>query len=143
MAEAMRTRTLAWVAAALSESAGGLLVDAGLGEREDAVWTGATVDSRAECAGRLFFALRGENVDGHRFVENAHSSGSAAAVVDDVSVCADLKRKTIPFLLVTDVRRSLQELARAYRRRQSPANCARLPAETVDCESPPPPPPHR
>jgi UDP-N-acetylmuramoyl-tripeptide--D-alanyl-D-alanine ligase len=115
MAEAMRIRTLAWVAAALSEAAGGLLVESGLGDCEDASWMGAVVDNRSECAGRLFFALRGENVDGHRFAGDAHASGSPAAVVDDASVIADLKSESIPYFLVTDVRRSLQELARAYR----------------------------
>jgi UDP-N-acetylmuramoyl-tripeptide--D-alanyl-D-alanine ligase len=120
MAEAMKTRTLEWVSAALSEAEAGeagLLMDADLGGRENARWTGAAVDSRAECTGRLFFALRGENVDGHRFIEDAHAAGSAAAVVEDAAVCGSLKRKGIPYFLVSDTQRSLQELARAYRDR--------------------------
>lgn len=45
------------------------------------VWHGAALDSRRLAGGELFFALPGEQVDGHRFVAGALEAGAAAAVV--------------------------------------------------------------
>jgi UDP-N-acetylmuramoyl-tripeptide--D-alanyl-D-alanine ligase len=41
-----------------------------------------STDSRTIKKGELFVALRGENFDGHAFVENVAKSGAAAAIVD-------------------------------------------------------------
>jgi UDP-N-acetylmuramoyl-tripeptide--D-alanyl-D-alanine ligase len=115
MAGVLNTRSLAWISRALGKEGVDLLVENGLGSGEDREWSGAAIDSRSECAGRLFFALHGEKTDGHRFVAAAYSSGCAAAVVDDGAVCPNLRRDGIPYLLVSDSRRALQELARTYR----------------------------
>ena len=48
----------------------------------EALISGWSVDSRTIGAGDLFFALRGPNHDGHRFVREALEKGAAAAVVD-------------------------------------------------------------
>ncbi|MBN1486857.1 MAG: UDP-N-acetylmuramoyl-tripeptide--D-alanyl-D-alanine ligase [Anaerolineae bacterium] len=40
------------------------------------------VDSRKAEPGSVFFALKGENVDGHAYVQNAFAKGAIAAVVD-------------------------------------------------------------
>ena len=42
---------------------------------------GYSIDSRTIGAGELFFAVRGERVDGHDFVETALADGAVAAVV--------------------------------------------------------------
>ena len=42
----------------------------------------AEIDSRDVLPGDLFFALKGETTDGHRFVEGAFAKGAAAVVVD-------------------------------------------------------------
>src|ERR1700744_4947313 len=42
---------------------------------------GYSIDSRTIGAGELFFAVRGERVDGHDYVEAALANGAAAAVV--------------------------------------------------------------
>jgi UDP-N-acetylmuramoyl-tripeptide--D-alanyl-D-alanine ligase len=42
---------------------------------------GYSIDSRTVGAGELFFAVKGERVDGHDFVEAAMANGAAAAVV--------------------------------------------------------------
>src|SRR5262249_14688751 len=67
-------RTVAEAAAAM----GGRVV-AGDGE---AIWTRATLDSRQIEGGELFFALKGEHVDGHDYVGSALERGAAAAVVE-------------------------------------------------------------
>ncbi|HEV8239255.1 MAG TPA: UDP-N-acetylmuramoyl-tripeptide--D-alanyl-D-alanine ligase [Thermoanaerobaculia bacterium] len=48
----------------------------------DARWTRASLDSRRVEGGELFFALRGERVDGHDFVVAALQRGAAGAVVE-------------------------------------------------------------
>jgi len=40
-----------------------------------------SIDSRTVQPGELYFALRGENHDGHDFVAQALKSGASAAVV--------------------------------------------------------------
>jgi UDP-N-acetylmuramoyl-tripeptide--D-alanyl-D-alanine ligase len=44
--------------------------------------TGVSVDSRRVRAGDAFFAIRGENADGHDYCEAALGAGAACAVVD-------------------------------------------------------------
>ncbi len=45
--------------------------------------TGYSIDSRTIGAGELFFAVRGERLDGHAYVESALERGAAAAVVSE------------------------------------------------------------
>jgi len=115
MAEAMNTKSLEWVSSALGDAGEDLLVKDDLRNSRDNEWSGAAIDSRAECSGRLFFALRGDITDGHRYVSDAFSAGCAAAIVEDQEICSALERDGIPYVLVRDTRRALQELARAYR----------------------------
>jgi UDP-N-acetylmuramoyl-tripeptide--D-alanyl-D-alanine ligase len=82
---------------------------------DQAPWEGATIDSRTDCARRVFFALKGEQSDGHRYVEAARLKGSCAAVVDREEVVDDQVRAGAPYLLVRDALVALQELSRAYR----------------------------
>jgi len=108
---AVSVRTLSWVRDALAAS--GDLVRAELRGAEATSWSGVVIDSRGDCAGRLFFALAGEQTDGHRFVANAFRAGCVALVVSDAAAVAN--EKTAPCLLVSDTRRALTSLARAYR----------------------------
>ncbi len=48
---------------------------------DDALATGYSIDSRTIGVGDLFFAVRGERLDGHDFVEAALANGALAAVV--------------------------------------------------------------
>lgn len=70
---------------------------------------GVTVDSRRCWSGDLFFALRGEHTDGHRFVRQALDAGAAAAVVS-----ADYDGDGA-VIRVDDPLRALQRLAAWYR----------------------------
>jgi UDP-N-acetylmuramoyl-tripeptide--D-alanyl-D-alanine ligase len=71
--------------------------------------SGVEIDSRDVVPGDLFFALKGESMDGHRFVEMALAKGAAAVVVD--------RPVNGPHVLVNDTSSALELLAKAARER--------------------------
>lgn len=71
---------------------------------------GVTTDTRMLSGNEIFFALKGENFDGNRFVEHALTAGCRLVVADD-SALGGLK----DVLVVPDALKLLQELA-AYHR---------------------------
>jgi UDP-N-acetylmuramoyl-tripeptide--D-alanyl-D-alanine ligase len=73
------------------------------------VCNGVAFDSREIGPGDLFFAMKGEQADGHRFVENAFASGAAGAVVSEPIAH--------PHILVPDSFRALEQLGIASRQR--------------------------
>ena len=83
------------------------LMPAGLGE--------ASIDSRGLQAGDLFFAITGENRDGHEFVPAAFERGAAACVVTDARA-AEFAGKGALFV-VEDALKALELLGRAARGR--------------------------
>ena len=86
------------------------------GEREP---LGYSIDSRSVRAGDLFFAIKGENCDGHRFVEEALNSGAVGAVVANEFLREfDISKIAGEGLLlpVRDTLASLQALAAFVRR---------------------------
>ncbi len=76
---------------------------------------GVSTDSRTVQPGNLFFALRGENFDGHRFVDEACAKGALAAVVDQKGLAH--VRGAMPLLIVPDTTVALGMAAMAYRSR--------------------------
>ena len=80
--------------------------------RETAVrFRGVSTDSRRDCEGKLFFALRGDNFDGHEHVDAAGRAGALAAVTERPSGTGP------PRIVVPDARRALADLAEHWRRR--------------------------
>jgi UDP-N-acetylmuramyl pentapeptide synthase len=73
-----------------------------------------TTDSRTLRPGELFVALRGENFDGHNFVEPAAQSGAAGAIVE--STWNGKIPKTFALIRTNDTLRAYQELAANYRK---------------------------
>ena len=102
---------LALTLATIAEATGGTLLGA---DREVG---GFSIDTRTVKAGDLFFAIRGERFDGHRFVAAAMAAGAAGAVVSD-------PRAIVPaapgasLVVAGDTIAALQALA-AYVRRAS------------------------
>jgi UDP-N-acetylmuramoyl-tripeptide--D-alanyl-D-alanine ligase len=81
----------------------------------DAVVQGYSIDSRTIQPGELFFAVKGERLDGHDFVQQALDRGAAAAVVRrDQLACCPAKSVLIP---VDDTLIALQTLAACVRRK--------------------------
>ncbi len=91
-----------WDAVAIARATGGVA----MGEFQVA---GVEIDSREVIEGDLFFALKGEAMDGHRFVPMAFAKGAAAVVVD--------RPVEGPHVLVEDTMVALQRLAAAARAR--------------------------
>jgi UDP-N-acetylmuramoyl-tripeptide--D-alanyl-D-alanine ligase len=79
--------------------------------------SGYSIDSRTVQPGELFFAVRGERLDGHEFVAAAHAGGAAAAVVSRARV-AGLPDAALssPLLIAEDPLLALQTLASHVRR---------------------------
>ena len=85
---------------------------------------GVATDTRADCDGMVFVALRGERHDSHDHLGEAVAKGCAGLIVDrDVDVArltreAKLKRAREPFVVkVADTGAALLDLAREHRRR--------------------------
>jgi UDP-N-acetylmuramoyl-tripeptide--D-alanyl-D-alanine ligase len=76
---------------------------------------GYSIDSRTVQPSELFFAVKGERLDGHDFVEQALSRGALAAVVQKTG--AARYPKSAPLLLVDDTLTALQTLATAVRKK--------------------------
>ena len=81
---------------------------------KDAVAESYSIDSRTVRPGDLFFAVQGERLDGHDYVESALAMGAVAAVVrkDAIARFADKSR----LLAVDDTLVALQKLGAAVRR---------------------------
>ncbi len=98
----MQPQSLSWVANRLNALVIGM--DAG-----DV--SSVCTDTRQIAPGALFFALQGENVDGHQFVAQAFESGAAAAVVSQ-----PVEGVSGTQLVVPDTLYALGDLAMHYRR---------------------------
>jgi len=75
---------------------------------------GYSIDSRTVQPGELFFAVRGEKLDGHDFVEAALAKGAVGAVVRKDQVARFAGKNSL--LAVDDPLLALQHLAAAVRR---------------------------
>jgi UDP-N-acetylmuramoyl-tripeptide--D-alanyl-D-alanine ligase len=80
----------------------------------DAGFNGVTIDSRQSCDGKLFVAIKGDNFDGHQFVETAYRNGALVALVEERQDCA------IAQIVVADCKRAMGRLANHWRRHCDP-----------------------
>jgi len=75
-------------------------------------FTGVSIDSRTTRPGDCFFAIAGENFDGHDYVADVFAKGAVCAVVSK-----DIKLADKPILKVADTIKALGDFAGEYRRR--------------------------
>jgi len=73
--------------------------------------TGISIDSRAVKPGHLFVALKGGNVDGHDYIQNAIDNG-AVAVVGDQDLVGRISNST--YIRLKDPRRALTWISAAF-----------------------------
>lgn len=98
-------------AAEVESGTGGTLVCGS----KDTGFAGVSIDTRTLQSGDLFFAIRGPNQDGHRFIPDALSKGAFGAVVER----GYEHPGKFPGVLVRvdDTHRALKDLAASVRRR--------------------------
>ena len=75
----------------------------------DVVLRNVAINTREDCQGRLFVALKGDNFDAHDYVENAKESGAAALLVER-NVDSEL-----PVVKVASTHKALMDLAAWWR----------------------------
>ena len=78
---------------------------------QDQQFNSVSIDSRNIVPGALFFAIKGENQNGHQYVESALEQGAVAAVVDEKTFSDD------HHIVVEDTTAALGQLAKAWRGR--------------------------
>jgi UDP-N-acetylmuramoyl-tripeptide--D-alanyl-D-alanine ligase len=77
-------------------------------------FTGVSTDSRTIESGDCFFAITGDNFDGHDYVTEAFAKGAACAVVS-----RDIDSGGNCLLMVSDTVKALGDFAAQYRRRMN------------------------
>jgi UDP-N-acetylmuramoyl-tripeptide--D-alanyl-D-alanine ligase len=95
-----------WSAAAIAAATGGTA-------SHDFQAAGVEMDSRDVKPGDVFVALRGEAMDGHKFIAQAFAKGAVAAITD--------RPVDFPHVLVADTTAALHALAHAARDRAAEA----------------------
>lgn len=83
--------------------------------REETAVTGVSIDSRTLCAGDVFFAISGENFDGHDFIAAAMSSGAVCVVVSEQGAAGKDLKSVKNMVVVTDTLTALGDLAAQVR----------------------------
>ncbi|MGE5633003.1 MAG: UDP-N-acetylmuramoyl-tripeptide--D-alanyl-D-alanine ligase [Caulobacteraceae bacterium] len=73
---------------------------------------GISTDSRKVNKGDMFIALKGESFDGHDYIDKAIECGAALVVSQK-----PLERAGVPYILVKDTLKALQDIARYYKKR--------------------------
>ncbi|BDA85590.1 UDP-N-acetylmuramoyl-tripeptide--D-alanyl-D-alanine ligase [Aureimonas sp. SA4125] len=100
-----------WEIDALVEATGGRPI----GAMPDGI-TGISIDTRTLQPGEAFFAIKGENFDGHNFLTAAVAAGAGVLVVAKHKLPA-LGRVQAQIIVVDDVLKALERLAEASRAR--------------------------
>ena len=78
--------------------------------------TGISIDTRTLNPGDAFFAIKGEQFDGHDFATAAMVAGAGLLVVSEAKLPA-LGRLAVPMLVVPDVLKALENVGQAARAR--------------------------
>jgi UDP-N-acetylmuramoyl-tripeptide--D-alanyl-D-alanine ligase len=88
------------------------IIGAKLAGNADGSLSGVSIDSRTIRPGDCFFAIKGQNHDGHDFVGQVLAKGAVCAVVDE-NFKTEIKSTLLP---VEDTIQALGDFARCYRR---------------------------
>src|SRR6202163_2899928 len=99
----------------IAEFTAAAILPAGNQSDDSTVALGYSIDSRTIQPGELFFAVKGERLDGHDFVEQALSRGAVAAVVEKTQLTR--YPKAVSLLAVENTLVALQTLATAVRKK--------------------------
>lgn len=75
----------------------------------DTLLNNVSINTRADCQGRLFVALKGDNFDAHDYLDQAASAGASALMVEQ-----DIKT-SLPYVKVASTHQALKDLAAWWR----------------------------
>jgi UDP-N-acetylmuramoyl-tripeptide--D-alanyl-D-alanine ligase len=103
---------IALTAAGLAQAMAGTILSGPV----DVAFTGVSIDSRTILPGNLYFAIVGERLDGHQFVEAASEAGAAGVVVSNASGWSGAWPDHVTVIGVDDTTRALQRAAKHIRR---------------------------
>ena len=92
---------------------------------------GASIDTRTLTPGQVFFAIKGEHVDGHAYLPAAAEAGASVALVDDepatrkamAGMAAIATQPAMGVLLVPCVQAALAQIATVHRAALREAGC--------------------
>jgi len=74
------------------------------------------IDSRNVVKNSLFVAIKGEKLDGHKFVEEAINKGASVVIINKKNI-KEFSGLEIPFVTVKDTTEALGNLARVWRKK--------------------------
>lgn len=100
--------TLSWIANQID----------GTLEGQDCEVNAVSTDTRTLDSGSVYLALKGDNFDGHVFVESAANAGATAIIASEPVVTA------LPVIYVTDTKLALGKLGAAVKREIAPKTIA-------------------
>ena len=89
----------------------------GLSNADDINIVGLTIDSRKVKPGFAFFAVKGLETDGHKYIQSAIDNGAVAVVLSDeksldsIKSADDFNQEKTEFILVDDMRRAMSDIA--------------------------------
>ena len=104
---AMSIETFVWTLEQLRLSVGGVAV--GPLSNESVTFTSVSTDSRQIVPGALYIAIKGEQFDGHEFIEEAVRQGAVAVLVSEAV------ETVVPGIAVDDTRIALGQFAHWHR----------------------------
>ncbi|MEI8134248.1 MAG: UDP-N-acetylmuramoyl-tripeptide--D-alanyl-D-alanine ligase [bacterium] len=78
-----------------------------------------STDSRSVKKGDLFIALRGENFDGHEFIQHVQEKGATAAIVDEKWKKKNRKKYKLPLIVVKNTLDAYGAIANLFRNKFS------------------------
>jgi len=78
---------------------------------DDVYVHGLAIDSRKVKAGEVFLAFKGEQDDGHRYIDQAISNGAIAIVLEDDTFIAG---QAISYVVVSDLRQKVAAIAAEF-----------------------------
>ncbi len=83
-------------------------------EKSDCYIRGVSIDSRTMKGSDIFWAIKGDNYDGHNYVPDAIKKGAAAIVIQS-KFAIKYKSLDIPVIIVDDTLNALQNFASLHR----------------------------
>lgn len=79
--------------------------------------TGLTLDSRKVKPGYAFFAVKGLETDGHKYIQKAIGNGAVAVVLTDINSLSsinfgeDVNKEKVELIIVDDMRKAMSDIA--------------------------------